>query len=94
MVTVECPYCGFEVDEEIEGYCEDEDYEAECEACGKIFGYTIQVSISSSSHELPCGGQDGEGTHNFKPIIGFPEEFFRGKVRCSHCGLEKVIGSE
>ena len=91
MLGVTCPYCEAEFKDENEDFGEGETYEAECRECGKVFGYSISISISTSSCELPCGGQDGVGPHEWIPCTGFPEEYFKGRYHCAHCGLEKVI---
>jgi len=90
MVKVECPYCGEEFNDENEDVQESEQYEAECLNCGKTVGYSISISIRTDSCKLPCGGQDGEGPHEWKPLIGFPKEYFKNKFYCVHCGLEKT----
>jgi transcription elongation factor Elf1 len=91
MVSVTCPHCEEEFEDVIEDYHEDEQYEAECPNCEKVFGYNICISISTNSIELPCGGQDGDGPHEWKPIIGWPKEYFENKFRCVHCDLEKEM---
>ena len=91
MVTVTCPHCDTEFEDSIEDYHEDEKYETECPDCEKVFGYSISIIISTDSFPLPCGGQFGDGTHEWKKIIGYPEEYFRNKYRCVYCDLEKVI---
>ena len=87
-INVTCPYCGEEQEEETEDIREDCNYEAECGNCEKVFGYSVSISITSDSHKLPCGGQDGDGPHDWKKVIGFPEEYYKNKYYCIHCGLE------
>jgi len=94
MLNVTCPYCGEEFEDENEDVQESEQYEAECPECGKTFGYSIQISISTDSCELPCGGQDGEGPHKWVPVLGFPSEYYGNRFRCSHCGLETILSEE
>lgn len=92
MVNVSCPHCGREFDDEIEDYDDSSSHETECPDCEKVFGYTISISIQAIEYELPCGGQDGDGAHEWKPIIGYPKEYFKNRFMCSYCGLEKTIG--
>lgn len=85
MRDTECPYCG--KDQEIctdDGYGveEGETFSQECGDCGKTFAYTTTISISHEATQAPC--LNGE-PHNLLPIKGAPEEFFRGKRRCSWC---------
>ncbi len=91
MLDVTCPHCEEEFQDENEGLEESEQYEAECPVCGKVFGYSISISIDTYSCELPCGGRAGEGPHDWKPKIGFPEEYFKNKYYCAHCGLEREL---
>jgi hypothetical protein len=91
MLNVECPYCGEEFEDENEDFQESEQYEAECPNCEKIFGYNISISIDTYSCELPCGGKDGDGPHEWKPVMGFPKECFKNKFYCVHCDLEKEV---
>lgn len=93
MLDVTCPYCEEEFKDENEDIKEDEQCECECPNCNKIFGYSISISISTYSCELPCGGIDSDGPHEWKPIIGYPKEYFKDKYYCVHCGLEKKIES-
>lgn len=94
MVSVTCPHCDEEFEDEIEDYNEDELHEIECPKCEKIFGYIILFSIDTSSCELPCGGRDGDGPHEWKKLIGWPAEHFENKYYCMHCGLETVKKGE
>jgi uncharacterized Zn-finger protein len=89
LVIVTCPHCGTEFEEECEDIQDSEQYEAECPDCEKVFGYSITVIISADSFELSCGGKEGDGPHDWKPRIGWPEEYFRNKFYCTICGLEK-----
>lgn len=89
---VDCPYCGeiqyanlFEYEC---GYKEDEVYHQDCDHCNHVFVYTATVSYSYEVDKAPClnGGE-----HNWKKVIGYPEEFFKGQQYCTYCdGKRKV----
>ena len=91
MLDVICPHCEERFKDENEDIQESEQYEAECPNCGKIIGYSISISIDTHACELPCGGKEGEGPHEWKQMIGYPKEYFENKYYCNHCGLEKEI---
>jgi len=91
ILDVTCPYCEHEFKDENEDFEESEQYEAECPNCKKVFGYSISISISTYSCKLPCGGQDGDGPHEWKPMTGFPTEYFQNKCYCAHCGLVREM---
>jgi len=91
MVSVECPYCEEEFQDEIEDYREDEQYETECPNCEKVFGYSISIIVNANSYRLPCGGKFSDGPHEWKKRIGYPEEYFKNKYQCAYCDLEKEI---
>lgn len=55
MVSVTCPYCGEEFDDEIDAAQEGEQYKVECLNCEKTFGYSICITVDTSSYVLPCG---------------------------------------
>ena len=89
MLDVTCPQCGEEFKNENEDLNESEQYEAQCPNCEKMIGYSISISISTYSCELPCGGRDGEGPHEWKHRVGWPSEYFKNKYYCIHCDLER-----
>lgn len=93
MLDVTCPHCEEEFEDENEYPEESEQYEVECPNCGKVFGYSISIHINTSSCELPCGGRDGEGLHEWKPVVGFgmPDEYYKNRFYCAHCGLERKL---
>ena len=87
---VKCPYCG--EDQEINhdegyGYSEDEIHQQTCGDCDQVFSYTTSISFYYEAEKCPC--KNGEA-HDLKPIIGFPKEFFVGKMRCEYCGDEII----
>jgi len=84
---IECPYCEKDVIPG-EGYDQEVLYEQECSYCGMTFTYFIQYEPSYTSQKAPC--LNG-GDHDFKKIIGCPEEYFKDKYRCSYCEQEIII---
>lgn len=85
MKELECPYCK-EMNNASDDYHEqDTHFETECAGCKKTFGFTISYIPHYSEYKLPCANG---ASHDYNPIRGFPEEFFRGKLRCFYCGDE------
>ncbi len=87
---VECPYCGkWQEISNDDGFGTDESttYDQECQDCEKTFVFTVCISLDYSAEPAPC--KNGE-PHEMKPIWGAPAEFFEGRTRCSHCGLEET----
>lgn len=81
-----CPYCNKEIEEPyVEEPSVDETYKHECEECGKNFVFTLDFSIDYDEKKADClnGGE-----HDWKPICGYPEEFYKNKRRCSMCDKE------
>jgi hypothetical protein len=90
MSDVNCPYCDAEVEinhDDGYGYTEGEIYTQECSFCDKTFTYTTYTYFCYDAEQAPC--QNGE-EHDFKPIKGYPEEYYVGKQRCSWCGEETI----
>lgn len=83
MKELKCPYCEFQNNVRDDCYEPETPYEAECDQCGKIFGFTIQYWPTYSEYKLPCA--NGK-PHDYKPIKGFPLEQFKNSVKCSYCG--------
>ena len=83
MSDLYCPYC----DENLGDYvddCHEQDteYEHECPECKKNFIFTICYHPSFSSEKADClNGAE----HEYEPIAGIPEEFFKNKYRCKMC---------
>ena len=86
-IMVECPYCHSE-QEPNEDRSTETAHKAECYNCGKLFVYTVEISVEYSSREAPC--LNG-GTHDLQDIIGWPSEYFANRRRCSVCDLEVVL---
>jgi uncharacterized Zn-finger protein len=85
--NVQCPYC--EQWQEInhdDNYDENEIYEQKCKFCDNIFFYTMSFSIDYRVMQAPC--KNGE-PHDWKPLRGWPEEYYRGIERCSYCGEKR-----
>lgn len=85
---VECPYCGEgnEINhDDGYGYKEGEVYIQTCLNCDKIFTYTTSISFYYDAQQAPC--QNGED-HDYKPMKGYPEEYYAGRQRCSWCDKE------
>jgi hypothetical protein len=86
MSDLICPYCEKEVKPD-EDCCEqDTPYEKECEFCEKSFIYFIDYDPCYTEKKAPC--LNGE-EHDFQPIIGYPSEYFKNKMRCSFCSEER-----
>ncbi len=83
MNELTCPYCQKDVRPSDDLREQEEDYEHECEHCGKTFVYYIRYSPSYHASQADC--LNG-AAHDYQPIIGYPEEFFTGKLRCTQCG--------
>ncbi len=84
--TVDCPECEKEVEIPDEWRENNQVYEIEeCPHCGKAFQYEVEYNPSFRSWKTPC--LNGE-THNYQPIIGWPEEYYCNRRRCEWCGDE------
>ena len=86
----ECPYC--DADQEYcndEGFGQDETWEEECTECGKTYLLTGRYVEEYSAARADClnGGE-----HDYRPIKGYPEEWFIGKYRCRQCAREDHRG--
>tara|TARA_R110002126_G_scaffold43008_6_gene123626 strand:+ start:4853 stop:5098 length:246 start_codon:yes stop_codon:yes gene_type:complete len=68
-----------------------ENYEHTCGKCGKTFLYQVEYEISYSTWEAPClnGGE-----HQYKPVTGYPPEYFEGRERCKICDDEITTKEE
>lgn len=87
MNEIECPYCNKEVEEPDEAYEEDCRYELECNECQKTF--QVSPYYIKGYHVIPTPCLNGE-PHKYKPIKGYPTEFFENKVRCNDCEAEST----
>ena len=85
MNDIECPYCEEDNTWNGDSLEQDEQQEMECEHCKKTFVFTASYHVHYSSRIAPC--LNGE-PHDWKPIVGYPQEYFEGKNRCSYCGTQ------
>ena len=94
MYEVECPYCGHDQEEDLEGsqYEEDHQSETECEECEKTFVFFTHISISLSSQKADC--LNGE-PHKYEPTNCYPVHSHSVRLcRCSDCYEEKQFNIE
>lgn len=87
----ECPYCGEDTESDL--FCDEplrdgESSETECPKCGKMFMASASWSVDYTTWKAPCLNE--EGNHDWKPVTGYPEEFFKGKYRCTYCGKQET----
>ena len=85
MNELTCPYCKKDVRPSDDLREQEEDYEHECEHCGKTFVYYIQYFPSYHASQADC--LNG-APHKFEPVKTYPPEAAMGRVRCEDCGLE------
>ena len=83
-----CPYCGREQGDSWEVNPGKEDLGIQECFCGKKFTASRHTKVNYSSYKNPC--LNGEGKHDWRPIIGVPKEYFKDKYRCYFCGKEKL----
>lgn len=86
MHKLECPYCEKEMREPDECHDPDVNYEKQCPHCEKYFVFTVGYIKTFDADKAPC--LNG-GDHGWKPIIGAPAEYFKGRFRCIYCGDEE-----
>ena len=89
---IECPYCGNE--QEVDhgeggGYEDDEQFEQECEKCGKTFLCTTSVSYDYETRKADC--LNG-GKHKWKLTDTHPDCF--SEMECSECGERRSLTEE
>ena len=88
-MSVECPYCGAEVEinhDDGYGYTEDEAHQQECDKCDKTFVFHTGIIFLYEAKKADClNGSE----HQWEPRKGWPEELFIGKERCSVCEEER-----
>lgn len=92
MNNLYCPYCDHDCGDYFEDmHKSDEEYEWECNKCGKNFIFIIEYYANFSGHKADClnGGE-----HKWKKICGVPVEAFENRRRCADCGKEKKINSD
>ena len=82
--TVECPYCNYDVEMDIEHYKGYQEYQ--CPECKKNFEVLAQPTIEYSN----CGKADclNGGEHEWKPQVGLPKIYFKGRYVCKNCSAE------
>ncbi len=91
MSGLTCPYCDEDLDDPDEAYSEDEVYQGRCRHCDHSFVFTICYSVNYYSEKAAC--LNGE-PHNYEPCIGYPEEYFKRRRRCSICSKEITVKEE
>lgn len=84
----QCPYCSKFMDDPDDCYEPDTPYEHECPHCGVNFIFYVSYIRIYDEHRAPC--LNGE-EHDWKPIKGYPEEYFINKECCSHCQAERTV---
>lgn len=84
---LECPYCEKEQSnpENLSDDSIDKNMQVTCNDCGKNFIYVAELDIDFHSYEADClnGGE-----HDYKPMVGYPDEYFAGRKRCKKCSHE------
>lgn len=85
---LECPYCEADLGEPDDCNLPLENYEHECHECGKYFIFNVEYEKTYHPYQADClnGGE-----HKYKPIRGYPEEYYRGRHRCEDCDHETMI---
>ena len=79
---IECPYCEKEIEEPDECPDPSERYEHQCPECDKNFTFTIDYTKDFYPDKADC--LNGV-PHDYQPIKGAPDWWFKGKRRCSMC---------
>lgn len=84
-MNLECPYCDADLDDPDDCNETNETYEHQCSECRKYFIFGVDYIKVYDSSKADClnGGE-----HDYKQIIGSPEEYFRGRKRCTQCERE------
>lgn len=88
MSTIECPYCNKDIDEPDECNETGITYQHECPACEKTFTFHIDYTKDFYPSQADC--LNG-APHDWQPIRGAPDWYFKGKRRCSMCSEEIQI---
>lgn len=87
MRNITCPYCNKELDIDTTDINNPgENYEEECEHCGKMFHVMVEYSATYKSYQVPCLNGDD---HKWKGGImgGYPTA--RTKY-CAYCGERRM----
>ena len=79
---IECPYCDKEIEEPEECNETSVDYEHECPECEKTFQFQVDYTKNFYPKKTDC--LNG-APHDYRPIVGCPDWWFKDKRRCSMC---------
>jgi hypothetical protein len=86
----ECPYCGKPQEHcNDEPFDQDEIWDEECNDCGKSYRLQGWYTEEYNAEKADC--LNG-AAHDFRQIVGAPEEWFIGKFRCVSCEEEEHRG--
>lgn len=87
-----CPYCEADLGDYIDDCHEpDDQYEYQCSKCNKNFVFTICYCPSFDSEKADClNGAE----HDYKKMIGVPEEHFKNKRRCKMCSKIIIVDED
>lgn len=91
MDTVECPYCGEDVEinhDDGAHYDDNRSTPMQCPLCDKYFMVSVWISYSFEGQKADCLN---DGEHSWERIRGIPKEYFENRRQCSMCGEETVI---
>lgn len=87
-MSIECPYCGSELDDPEDCHETNKTYQHQCEHCEKYFVFILDYTVNYYPDKADC--LNGSG-HDLQRIHGWPRIFFAGKRRCSMCDEEMDI---
>ena len=94
-LTVECPYCDHEQEEEWEDIPKEEDDQEEttCHKCDKVFLYSHDVIHTSHSEKTPC--LNGEADHDWKRVHS-TSMVIKGKMEqyCATCPERRRVPAD
>lgn len=79
---IECPYCEKDIPDPEECHDTSVNYEHQCPECEKYFTFGIDYTIDFYPAKADC--LNG-APHDYRPIVGCPDWWFKGKRRCSMC---------
>lgn len=83
-MTIECPYCDYEMADPEECYEEDAPYQHECRSCRKQFAFTLSYSRNYHPRKAEClnGGE-----HVDTKCGSYPRYTV---MRCTMCGRTRA----
>lgn len=85
-MTIECPYCHYEMDNPEECYEEDKTYEHGCGSCGKQFVFTLSYSVDYHPRRADClNGAE----HDYVKTSTYPPRY--AVTYCAMCGTERPL---